>query len=273
MAEVNSSSNIKQSSGAKRTLVKLASAVGAALLLSSCGFTLPNQATLKDTIPTINVTGDYHEPFYKMVVNRLRANGVQVNAQYSGYDPAASDTIPTLMLPEPDVIDEVISVNTRAQSIENALKVSVAATLTIPNHRPIVMRNSITRSVINKPGQSLNSDVEKQTVIYETTEHLADQLVLRLGYLGKASDPDAATPQPSDLISADGEYVPEAYSNTQNSAEGLTLIEALQMQDQNDQAAAKTVTLDELNNGNAVFNRTYELPKVKPERLHQATPH
>lgn len=270
MAEVNSSSNIKQSS-AKRTLVKLASAVGAALLLSSCGFTLPNQATLKETIPTINVTGDYHEPFYKMVVNRLKANGVQVNAQYSGYTPDESNTIPTLMLPEPDVIDEVISVNSRAQSIENAIKVSVAATLTIPNHRPILMRNSITRSVINKPGQSLNSDVEKQTVIHETTEHLADQLVLRLGYLGKASDPDAAAPQPSDLILADGEYVQGAETSQQNSAEGLTLIEALQMQDQNDHANAKSVSLDELNNGNAVLNRTYELPKVKPERLHQST--
>ncbi len=214
-----------------------------------------------------------------MVVNRLKANGVQVNAQYSGYDPQLSDSIPTLMLPAPKVIDEVISVNTRAQSIENALNVSVAAlnvsvaaTLSIPNHRPILMRNSITRSVINKPGQSLNSDVEKQTVIYETTEHLADQLVTRLGYLGRPSDPNAAIPQPYELISAEGEYVPEAVNNNTNS-EGLTLLEALQMQDLNDQAHAKSVSLDELNNGNQILNRTYKLPKVKPERLHLAAPH
>lgn len=271
MAQLNATPQHKRALF-KRGFLKLAAAVGASLLLSSCGFTLPNQANLKETIPTINVTGDYHEPFYKMVVNRLKANGVQVNAQYSGYDPQLSDSIPTLMLPAPKVIDEVISVNTRAQSIENALNVSVAATLSIPNHRPILMRNSITRSVINKPGQSLNSDVEKQTVIYETTEHLADQLVTRLGYLGRPSDPNAAIPQPYELISAEGEYVPEAVNNTTNS-EGLTLLEALQMQDLNDQAHAKSVSLDELNNGNKILNRTYKLPKVQPERLHHAAPH
>ncbi|MDT3662079.1 MAG: hypothetical protein ROM54_00970 [Anaerobiospirillum sp.] len=254
--------------------------VALALLATGCGFHLPNQAKLDDTMPEVVVTGDYHDQFYKLVVRRLRANGVTVYAQDSGYSPTDDERakdLPTLILPRPNVLDEVVSVNSRAQSLEYALVVSVAPTLAIPNHRPIMMRNSVTRSVLNKPGQALASDTEKAIVIQETKEDLADQLVMRLSYLGRSSDPDASVPQPAELILAQGESSAQdtaAVTQATTQTQGMTLLEALQQQDQYESAQGTQLTLDQLNNGQRILNnKSYELPKVKPEPLHQAPEH
>ena len=254
--------------------------VALALLATGCGFHLPNQAKLDDTMPEVVVTGDYHDQFYKLVVRRLRANGVTVYAQDSGYSPTDDERaqdLPTLILPRPNILDEVVSVNSRAQSLEYALVVSVAPTLAIPNHRPIMMRNSVTRSVLNKPGQALASDTEKAIVIQETKEDLADQLVMRLSYLGRSSDPDASVPQPAELILAQGEASAQdtaAVTQATTQTQGMTLLEALQQQDQYESAQGTQLTLDQLNNGQRVLNnKSYELPKVKPEPLHQAPEH
>ena len=254
--------------------------VALALLATGCGFHLPNQAKLDDTMPEVVVTGDNHDQFYKLVVRRLRANGVTVYAQDSGYSPTDDERaqdLPTLILPRPNILDEVVSVNSRAQSLEYALVVSVAPTLAIPNHRPIMMRNSVTRSVLNKPGQALASDTEKAIVIQETKEDLADQLVMRLSYLGRSSDPDASVPQPAELILAQGEASAQdtaAVTQATTQTQGMTLLEALQQQDQYESAQGTQLTLDQLNNGQRVLNnKSYELPKVKPEPLHQAPEH
>ena len=254
--------------------------VALALLATGCGFHLPNQAKLDDTMPEVVVTGDYHDQFYKLVVRRLRANGVTVYAQDSDYSPTDDERaqdLPTLILPRPNILDEVVSVNSRAQSLEYALVVSVAPTLAIPNHRPIMMRNSVTRSVLNKPGQALASDTEKAIVIQETKEDLADQLVMRLSYLGRSSDPDASVPQPAELILAQGEASAQdtaAVTQATTQTQGMTLLEALQQQDQYESAQGTQLTLDQLNNGQRVLNnKSYELPKVKPEPLHQAPEH
>ena len=254
--------------------------VALALLATGCGFHLPNQAKLDDTMPEVVVTGDYHDQFYKLVVRRLRANGVTVYAQDSGYSPTDDERaqdLPTLILPRPNILDEVVSVNSRAQSLEYALVVSVAPTLAIPTHRPIMMRNSVTRSVLNKPGQALASDTEKAIVIQETKEDLADQLVMRLSYLGRSSDPDASVPQPAELILAQGEASSQdtaAVTQATTQTQGMTLLEALQQQDQYESAQGTQLTLDQLNNGQRVLNnKSYELPKVKPEPLHQAPEH
>lgn len=279
----------------------LMSLLGGALVLSGCGFHLPNQNKLNETMPELNVVGDYHHPFYKMVVNRLRANGVEVYAQDSTFSPDLREPIPSLMLTAPQVQDEVVSVNSRAQSIENSILVSIAATLNIPNHRPILMRNSITRSALNKPGQSLASDTEKSMVINETYAQLADELVLRLSYLGRSSDPDAVVPQPNELTFIPSEDDPNNLKAMQQQTSGLTLMEALQLQNQYEAMQGHSVSYDELNNGQALMQNSitdpvatqapaspndegkatvvvkegkeYQLPDVMPERLHTAPSH
>lgn len=262
-----------------KTLIKAALHVKALLLVglsvvlfSGCGFHFPNQAPLSSTIPEMYVIGDYHSQFYKLVVNGLETNGVTVIERDSGFTPRIDDDKPTLMLTDPKVVDEVVSVNSRAQSIENSILVSTAATLYIPNHRPIVMRNSITRSMLNKPGQSLSADTEKATLIVETKEQLAEDLIMRLSYLGRTSDPDTVGPQPNELVAADGEEAPPMAPTVNNDVQSLTLMEALQHQDAIDSANATQVTLDSLNNGQRVLSpkKTYKLPKVPVERLHTA---
>lgn len=220
-------------------------------------------------MPELNVIGDYHHPYYKMVVNRLKSNGVKINAQNSEFQPDLNQPIPYLMLPQPNVVDETVSVDSRAQAIENSLLITTAATLYIPNHRPILMRNSITRSALNKTGQSLASDMEKATLVEETYQVLADQLVQRLSYLGRYSDPDEISPMPGELVLARGEENDVQYDPRQ--FEGMTLLEALQMQEQIEQLHSDTVDFEQLNNGQRILNdKSYKLPLVKPVPLHQA---
>lgn len=276
-------------------LVSLVSAI----FLSACGFHLPNQTKLDETLPEINIIGDYQHAFYKKVVNQLKANGIEVYAQSSDYMPDLKQNIPALLLPAPQVQDEVVSVNSHAQSIENSLLVSIAATLNIPNHTPISMSNSITRSVLHKSGQSLSSDTEKAMVLDETYDQLANELVMRLSYLGRSSDPDAQVPQPNELTYIPGEDDPEKLRLMKQQTSGLTLMEALQLQNQYENLQGHRVSYDELNNGQSYMtssdelyhvvtqdtaapnsrgratiivpaDKSYSLPKVQPQRLHQA---
>ncbi len=235
------------------------------VVLSACGFHLPHQTKLNEALPEINIEGDYHHEFYKKVVQKLRVSGVQVNAQGDrNFTP--DDKVPTLLIPTPSVNNVVVAVDSRAQALERNLFVQVTMTLLIPNHRPLIMKNSLTRAMLNKTGHSLASDNEESIVTSETYDELASQMVLRLGYLGRESDPDARVPLPQDLVeSADD---PSSKVETTNPYEGMTIIEALQAQDNAEGTQAQSTTLDDLNNGKQYTNP--QLPPVEPKLLHQA---
>lgn len=248
-----------------RSALALCFALAASLLISACGFHLPNQTKLDEAIPKLNVEGDYHHPFYKLMVQKLRISGVEVISQGDpGYAPV--EGIPSLYIPEPSVENVVVAVDSRAQALERNLLIKVTMTLDIPNHRPLIMKNSLTRSVLNKTGHTLASENEVAIVTQETYDELSSQMVLRLGYLGRETDPDARVPLPQDLVvSADD---PSTQVSARNPYAGMTIMEALQSQDAADAAEAQEVTLDTLNNGKQYTNP--QLPPVKPELLHEA---
>ena len=240
-------------------------ALAASLLVSACGFHLPNQTKLDEAIPQLNVEGEYHHPFYKLMVQKLRISGVEVFAQGDpGY--THQEGIPSLYIPEPSVDNVVVAVDSRAQALERNLLIKVTMTLDIPNHRPLIMKNSLTRSVLNKTGHTLASENEVAIVTQETYDELSSQMVLRLGYLGRETDPDARIPLPQDLVvSADD---PGTQVSARNPYAGMTIMEALQSQDAADAAEAQEVTLDTLNNGKQYTDP--KLPPVTPELLHEA---
>ena len=239
-------------------------------VLAGCGFSLPHQTKLSEAMPEIVVTGSYHHPFYKMVVQKLRLSGVNVISQNSPTVPKDAD-LPSLMIPSPSVSNRVASVDSRAQTLERAIIVRAAATLLIPNHRPIVMRNSLTRQVLDKSGQNLASHNEINIVINETYDELSSQLVMRLSYLGRQSDPDARVPQPGELVLVPSEGDdPESIEIQTSGYVGMTLIEALKAQDTAEKATSSEVSLDNLNNGQDVLNHRPQLPKVAPKLLHEA---
>lgn len=242
----------------------------ASLVLAGCGFSLPQQTKLNEAMPEIIVTGSYHHPFYKMVVQKLRLSGVTVISQNSPTIPRNGD-IPSLMIPSPSVSNQVASVDSRAQALERTIIVRAAATLLIPNHRPILMRNSLTRHALDKSGQNLASHNEINILINETYDELSSQLVMRLGYLGRQSDPDARIPQPEELVLVPSEGDDPSSLNIHTSGyEGMTLIEALKAQDSAEKAAATEIPLDNLNNGLNVLDHQPQLPKVAPKLLHEA---
>lgn len=240
----------------------IACLISLALLLAGCGFNFPNQTKLQESIPEIDLQGDYHDRFYKMVKRNLIVSGVKVYDNGVGLSDEKRDTIPKLMLPKPRSKEYVASVDSMAQAIEYNIIVSVSANLVIAGHRPISIKNSLTRSTLNKAGHSLATTTEKQTVINETLEELADEMVLRIGYLGRRSDPDAEAPTPVSLLDTEEEHF-EARQDP-----SVTLIEALQQADQAERAQAESVTLDELNNGQRVLGDP-QLPKVRPELMNE----
>lgn len=243
-----------------------------ALLCSSCGFHLPNENTLSSTIPALNVYGSYHHPFYRKVVQKLKAYGVEVNAQGTAQREAPQDpALPTLEIPKPDVQIPLVSVNSRLDAEEYNVIVSVSSTLNIPGHRPLLMRNSLTRSFLNKSGRPLSSNNERDLVIDESYDELASQLVMRLSYLGRQSDPQAEFATPRELLIAQddpGSFI--EVSTLEEATRGMTLLEALQYSDSQEAAAAPKVTLEELNNGAEVLKRSYNLPKTAPRLKDEA---
>ncbi|MGN0902954.1 MAG: LPS assembly lipoprotein LptE, partial [Succinivibrio sp.] len=217
--------------------------------LTSCGFHIPNQGRLGSTVTAINVKGAYHDTFYKMVVHKLKIRGVQVNDLNS--DNALTYTkiedIPTLTIKAPSMSLPINSIDSRGAAREYNVIITSNAVLDIPNHNhPIVMKNGITRSTLNKADNALASSNEQDIMKRECYEVLAEQLISRVNYLGKLSDPDAPDAKPAELLLAKGENNEDVYVDYSQS---MTLLEALQAQDSAEKATATTVTLDELNNG------------------------
>ncbi len=242
-----------------------------ALTLTSCGFHIPNQSRLGSSIAEINVLGSYHNDFYKLVVQRLQVRGVKVN--YQGTDNRKIkliDDVPTLQISAPSVSYPVASVDIYGSVKEYDVVISTSATLRIPNHkRPIVIRTGITRYTLNKSDNSLASANERSLIAQEGYEELADQLIRRINYLGKQSDPDFKSPSPAELTLAKDEDGNEYLIDNSPS---MTLIDSLKAQDEKERVEASSVALSDLNNGLRVLNpnKTHELPKVKIKMVNEA---
>lgn len=222
-------------------------------LISACGFTIPQQENLNVAIPKIVVLGDKNNSFVKLVVNDLKQNGVEVLLNAQDTDKA----IPKLSVANPVVEDFVVAVDTSAQALERNLQISTAATLFIDNYRPIAMKNSISRTILNKSGNSLASQNEYDLVISETLQTMANQLIVRLSYLGKQSNPDIKIPTPGELTLQKGEFLDD-----KNETSKMSLIEALQKQDAIDRNNSTTISLDK-----KLSEQSYKLPSVKPKVL------
>ncbi len=242
-----------------------------ALTLTSCGFHIPNQTRLGSSIAEINVTGSYHNDFYKLVIQRLQVRGVKVNYQGTqNRNIKFRDDIPTLDISSPSVSYPVASVDIYGSVKEYDVVITSNSILRIPNHkRPIMIRTGITRYTLNKSDNSLASANERDFIRQEAFEELADQLIRRINYLGKASDPDFKSPSPAELTVAKDENNNEYLIDNSPS---MTLIESLQAQDQKEKVEAESVALSDLNNGMRVLNpnKTHELPKVKIKMVNEA---
>lgn len=247
-------------------------AVGVMLLgLSACGFHIPNQNRLGSTLAEIDVTGAYHDQFYKMVVQKLQVRGVKVNYQGTANRKFKSrKDVPSLEIAAPSVSTPIVSIDVFGSAKEYNMVVTTSAILKIPNHsKPIIIRNGISRLTINKGDNSLASANERQILLDESLDELSDQMIRRINYLGKQSDPDASKTTPAQLVLAKDEDNNEVYIDNSPS---MTLIDALKAQQVQEKYEADSVALSELNNGIRVLNpeKKYELPKTKIKMVNEA---
>ena len=164
----------------------------------------------------------------------------------------------------------IVSVDVFGSAKEYNMVITTSAILKIPNHsKPIIIRNGISRLTINKGDNSLASDNERQILIDESLDELSDQMIRRINYLGKQSDPDASKATPAQLVLAKDEDNNEVYIDNSPS---MTLIDALKAQQVQEKYEADSVALSELNNGIRVLNpeKQYKLPKTKIKMVNEA---
>lgn len=259
-----------------RSLFRIVAIFFATILLSSCGFHLPDEVSTASAVPELKVTGNWHHPFFRKTVDLLRVRGVKVYTEGYGTDGIDGDntSLPTLSIPAPSVSVPLMSVNAYMSALEYSVIVRTADILTIPGHRPLLMRNSLTRTYLNKSGRALATSSEFKEILDETYQELASQLVTRISYLGRQSDPDAEQLTPAQLNEAKDD--PSSKQDLTNIPAGMTLMDALRMQDNNDLTSGKSTSLDELNNGSKILNstqdtqRSYNLPKSKPVLKNEA---
>ena len=240
-------------------------------MLSGCGSHLPTQGSVSSSLAQINVTGDYHNSFYKLMVRKLRTRGVKVYAKSAvDRDFKPKKGIPTLTVNAPSVSMPIASVDSRETALEYRIVVVARANLKVSeNARTIVMRNALTRTALNKSDNTLASANEQELILDECYEELSDQMINRIGYLGKQTDPSVPASVPAQLLLAKDENNNDILIDNQGS---MTLIDALKAQDSIEKDNAKSVSLSELNNGMKILNanKTYNLPKTEPKIVHQA---
>ena len=127
------------------------------------------------------------------------------------------------------------------------------------------MRNTLTRTMLNKPGHALATSNEQSIILNETLDELASQLVTRLSYLGRQSDPDAIKLTPANLVIADGEDPKDKVKTLGELSSNMTLLEALQYSNSVEDSLGDKTNINDLNNANKILDATkYQLPKTEP---------
>lgn len=241
------------------------------IAVTACGFHIPNQNRLGSSISEIDISGDYHSMYYKIVVQKLQARGIKVNYQgTANREYSVRKNIPSLSITAPKVSMPINSIDSRGAALEYSVIVTSRAVLTIPNlKRPIVMKNGLVRTTVNKADNALASTNEQDIIVDECFNTLADQLIVRINYLGRQTDPDEPRTVPAELLLAKDENNSEIYIDKSQS---MTLIEALKNQNDEERGSSRSVSLSELNNGIKILNSkgTHNLPKTEPKVVHQA---
>lgn len=238
--------------------------------LTACGFHYPNQTRLGNAMSEIYIEYDPRSQFYKLVSQKLEVRGVKVTAIGKLKSYQKDKNVPVLKITAVQVGQNIVSVNAAGSDLEYGITAISLATLKIPNHsRPIVMRNTITRTTFNKAANTLASNNESDILVRECFDLLSSQLVDRINYLGKMSDPDEPMPNPAELILAKDEDGNEVLVDT---GSDMTLLDALRLNKAVEESTGKNISLSELNNGSAVLNanHTYELPRVVPKLVNEA---
>ncbi|MEE3421160.1 MAG: hypothetical protein VZR11_00350 [Succinimonas sp.] len=174
------------------------------IILSGCGFHLPQDEKLSDSCPELILAGDDNDIFYKILEEKLILSGVKVTPVIGSYTSYLKGDIPVLSCGPMQGNSKVLSVAGNAQNLEYTYKTSVACNLFTPGHRPYAIANTLNRSYLNRSGVTISTDAEKSVIIEESAENHADMVLIRLsnvqGVLPRLASQDAAAGAASDGV-------------------------------------------------------------------------
>lgn len=140
------------------------------LLLQACGFHMRGTA-IPPELMTMKVVGDTKSDFYRLVVTRLKAAGVNL---------ADKEGIPVLTLSGVQSSSQVASVDAIGQEREYLLGYSTQFSITAPGEPTQVFPITFNRSFLNKPDAALASSREQEQLGKEMQEQAANLVIRQL---------------------------------------------------------------------------------------------
>lgn len=157
------------------TRIKAIMLLSLTLLLTACGFQLRGGDNLPPELHRLVLAGDDKTPFYRLVSARLLRAGVQLVE--------ADGATPVLTIAPLGQNNTTASVDTRADTLEYAMRFGTRFTLDVPGEPRQAFNVAFNRSFLDKSDQALASSREQQQLREQMEHEAAEQIVRQLSRL------------------------------------------------------------------------------------------
>ena len=93
---------------------------------------------------------------------------------------AGGQKVPQLTIGGINVVNQVVSVDSRSQAVEYNMQFTTEYSITVPDHEPQKFTASFSRNFLNKSSEALASSREQEQRTREMQEQTADLLLIQL---------------------------------------------------------------------------------------------
>ena len=142
------------------------------LLLGGCGFHMRGGELLPTQLHQLQLIGDNKSDLYRLVATRLKRARIDLVA--------GGEKVPQLTLGGIQIVNQVVSVDSRSQAVEYNMQFTTEYSITVPDHEPQKFTASFSRNFLNKSSEALASSREQEQRTREMQEQTADLLLIQL---------------------------------------------------------------------------------------------
>ena len=142
------------------------------LLLGGCGFHMRGGELLPTQLHQLHLIGDSRSDLYRLVATRLKRARIDLVA--------GGEDVPQLTIGSINVVNQVVSVDSRSQAVEYNMQFTTEYSITVPDHEPQKFTASFSRNFLNKSSEALASSREQEQRTREMQEQTADLILIQL---------------------------------------------------------------------------------------------
>lgn len=142
------------------------------LLLGGCGFHMRGGELLPTQLHQLHLIGDSRSDLYRLVATRLKRARIDLVA--------GGEKVPQLTLGGIQIVNQVVSVDSRSQAVEYNMQFTTEYSITVPDHEPQKFTAAFSRNFLNKSSEALASSREQEQRTREMQEQTADLILIQL---------------------------------------------------------------------------------------------